>query len=104
MFFIIIKGLSVAKNCLRPESAAVSLTTLLKKVLYLKVVACNYQVKIKATYLCKRHNDMNKIILVAQRKKSPNTELFLVRIFLYLDRIQENTDPKKLRIWTLLVD
>ena len=29
------------------------------------------------------------------------TEFFLVRIFLYLDLIQENTDQKKLRIWTL---
>ena len=28
--------------------------------------------------------------------------LFLVRIFLYLDWIQENTDQKKLPIWTLL--
>ena len=33
--------------------------------------------------------------------KCPNTELFLVRIFLYSDRIQENTDQKWLRIWTL---
>ena len=30
----------------------------------------------------------------------PNTELFLVPIFLYLDWIQGNTDQKKLRIWT----
>ena len=28
-------------------------------------------------------------------------EFFLVRIFLYSDWIQENTDQKKLRIWTL---
>ena len=28
-------------------------------------------------------------------------EIFLVRIFLYSVRIQENTDQKKLRIWTL---
>ena len=41
------------------------------------------------------------------REKSNNTELFLVRIFSYLDWIrtrkygQENTDQKKLRIWTL---
>ena len=27
--------------------------------------------------------------------------MFLVRIFLYLDWIQEDTDQKKLRIWTL---
>ena len=30
----------------------------------------------------------------------PNTEFYLVRIFLYLDWIQENTDQKKLHIWT----
>ena len=28
------------------------------------------------------------------REKCPNTELFLIRIFLYLDWIQENTDQK----------
>ena len=28
------------------------------------------------------------------REKCPNTEFFLVRIFLYLDWIQENTDQK----------
>ena len=35
------------------------------------------------------------------REKCPNTEFFLVRIFLYSDWIQENTDQKKLHIWTL---
>ena len=34
------------------------------------------------------------------REKCPNTELFLVRIFLYSVGIQENTDQKQLRIWT----
>ena len=44
-------------------------------------------------------------------EKCLNTEIFLVRIFLHLDwirrftpysvRIRENTDQKKLRIWTL---
>ena len=38
---------------------------------------------------------------MALREKYPNTEFFLVHIFLYLVRIQENTDQKKLRIWTL---
>ena len=33
--------------------------------------------------------------------KCPNAELFLVRIFLYLVQIQENTDQKNLRIWSL---
>ena len=31
----------------------------------------------------------------------PYKEFFLVRIFLYLVGIQENTGQKKLRIWTL---
>ena len=35
------------------------------------------------------------------REKCPNTEVFLVGIFLYFPVIQENTDQKKLRIWTL---
>ena len=35
------------------------------------------------------------------REKYSNTEFFLVRIFLYSVRIQENTDQKKLRIWTI---
>ena len=35
------------------------------------------------------------------REKFPSTELFLVRIFLYSDWIRENTDQKKLCIWTL---
>ena len=40
---------------------------------------------------------------VSLREKCPNTEFFLVRIFLYSVQIQENTDQKKLRIhiWTL---
>ena len=33
--------------------------------------------------------------------KCPNKEFFLVRIFLYSVRIQENMDYKKLRIWSL---
>ena len=35
------------------------------------------------------------------REKCPNTEFFLVRIFLYSEWILENTDQTKLRIWTL---
>ena len=31
----------------------------------------------------------------------PNTEFFLVHIIPYSVRMQENTDQKKLRIWTL---
>ena len=40
-------------------------------------------------------------ILDCELNPRPNTELFLVRIFLYSDWIQENTDQKQLRIWTL---
>ena len=47
--------------------------------------------------------------LFITREKCPNTKLFLLRIFLYLDcgkfpysvRVQEKTEQKKLRIWTL---
>ena len=35
------------------------------------------------------------------REKCPNTDFFLVRIFLYSVRILENTDQRKLCIWTL---
>ena len=35
------------------------------------------------------------------REKCPNTEFFVVCVFLYSVRIQENTDRKKLHIWTL---
>ena len=35
------------------------------------------------------------------REKCPNAEFFLVRIFLYLVRIQKIRTRKKLRIWTL---
>ena len=34
------------------------------------------------------------------REKCPNTEFFLVRIFPYSVQMRENTDQKKLRIWT----
>ena len=41
-----------------------------------------------------------KLFLGTLREKCPKTELFLVRIYPYLDWIQEDTDQKKLRIWT----
>ena len=43
---------------------------------------------------------METVRKIPLRKKRPNTEFFLVRIFVYSDWIQENTDQKKLRIWT----
>ena len=36
-------------------------------------------------------------------EKFRNTEFFLVRIFLCSVRIQEDTDQKKLHIWTLFM-
>ena len=40
-------------------------------------------------------------VTIVLRKKCPNKEFFLVRIFPYSVRMWENTDQKKLRIWTL---
>ena len=39
--------------------------------------------------------------LRALRETCPSVELFLVRTFLYSERTEENTNQKKLRIWTL---
>ena len=39
--------------------------------------------------------------LITLREKCLNTEFFLVRKSPFSVRIQENTDQKKLRIWTL---
>ena len=39
---------------------------------------------------------VNKLTM---HEKCPNTEFFLVCIFLYSDWIQENTDQRKLRLW-----
>ena len=47
--------------------------------------------------------NLETFITVSLREKCQNTELFLVRSFLYLDWIQENTDQKQLRIWTLFM-
>ena len=38
---------------------------------------------------------------LALREKRPNTDFFLVRVFLYSVRIQENAEHIKLRIWEL---
>ena len=43
----------------------------------------------------------NAIKSMTLREKCPNTDFFLVRIFLYSVQIQENADQKKLRIWQL---
>ena len=37
---------------------------------------------------------LNLVVDSTLREKCPNTELFLVRIFLYSVQIQENTDQK----------
>ena len=47
------------------------------------------------------HNQVGYLPKLPLREKCLNTEIFLVRIFLYSFRIQGNTDQKKLRIWTL---
>ena len=41
------------------------------------------------------------LVLISLPEKCPNTEFFLVRIFLYSARMQENAHQEKLRIWTL---
>ena len=52
--------------------------------------------------LCSRWLNLSENQLIcALRKKCPSTAFFLVRVFLYSDWIQENTDQKKLRIYTL---
>ena len=51
-----------------------------------------YNIKI---YVKLAHNAIQPLQMMhTLREKCPNTELFLVRIFLYLDWIQENTDQK----------
>ena len=40
-------------------------------------------------------------LIILLLEKCPNTDFSLVRIFLYSVWIQENTDQKKLLIWTL---
>ena len=47
------------------------------------------------------HTGINFLNWITLREKCRNTEFFLVRILLYSDWIQENTDQKKLRIWTI---
>ena len=58
---------------------------------------------VRTLYLLKSDLNMNNftILSCALLKKHLNTEFFLVRVFLYLDWIQENTDKKNLRIWTI---
>ena len=47
--------------------------------------------------------DVHLLVHLLQCEKCQNTEFSLVRIFLYLDWIEENTDQIKLRIWTLFM-
>ena len=59
-------------------------------------------------YHCTKNEEFHctkneELPLMAMREKCPNTELFLVRIFLYSVQIQENTDQKQLRIWTVFM-
>ena len=48
------------------------------------------------------HPGMRFHLSYTRREKCPNTEFFLVRIFLCSFQIQENKDQEKLRIWILL--
>ena len=50
--------------------------------------------------ICRRKKSVN-ISLPLSLRECPNTEVFLIRIFLYSVRIQENADQENLRIWTL---
>ena len=43
----------------------------------------------------------NLFVGLSLREKCSNTEFFLVHIFPHLDWMRENTDQRKLRIWTL---
>ena len=54
-------------------------------------------INIWLTMTIRAMNDQNFTL----HENCPKTEFFLVRIFLYSVRIQENTDQKKLRIWTV---
>ena len=52
-------------------------------------------------FVCEKNGIAKHCWEKALREKSSNMEFFLVHIFLYLDWIQENTDPEELHIWTL---
>ena len=53
----------------------------------------------RVSILRKKENKLTHGLSLCE--KCPNTEFFLVHIFPYSDRTQENTTQKKLRIWTL---
>ena len=44
-----------------------------------------------------------KFLFQSLREKYPRTEFFLVRIFMYSVRLQQDNDRKKPRIWTLFM-
>ena len=75
---------------------------LIKKPINIKfscVIAKNVTIRQYKTFIVK-----SSFILTTKSSlpiKCSNTEFFLVRIFLYSVRMQENMDQKKLRIWTL---
>ena len=50
--------------------------------------------------LVQKKNLIRQVVFTL-REKCSNTEFLLVRIFLYLDWIQEIADQKKVRVWTL---
>ena len=65
--------------------------------LYTKMFETNLHKKLlgnKVHQIWSRYLDFINSFPVALREKCPNTELFLVRIFQYSVRIQENTNHK----------
>ena len=70
-----------------------STRTILYQIYKNKALKTNWTISV--TLFC------SSLISNSLREKCPNTEFYLVLIFLYSDWIQENTDQKKLHIWTL---
>ena len=75
-----------------------------------QVIFCHGMQSILQLFKIYKYQNWSKKIAITLREKCSNTELFLVRIFLYSDwiskspfsiQIQENTDQKWLLIWTL---
>ena len=60
---------------------------------------CKYLKSLVAIYV---KNDVATYCALCE--KCPNTELFLVHIFLYSVQIRENKDQKKLNIWILFME
>ena len=81
------------------------LECLYRKIAYKLITSCflnyfyftNVEIDIVARYT----NYYKKGVTVTHYVKCPNTEFFLVRIFLFSVQKEENRDQKKLSTWTL---